>query len=337
MEEQPPLRVGLVGCGWHGRNLAEAITYTKSLRLVACADPNEAAASRAAMVAPEVSTHSSVEALLVECEVDTIVIATPHHLLSPVALVALRAGKHVMAEKPIALNEREAIEVEHAAAQAGVCYMPGYSMRFSMGRYVHDLLTQGAVGEIQAITGAIGYTPMNDGWSAYPETGGGPLLFIGSHLVNMILWFLADNPIEVFANVRYRGDTGADDTSAFQIRFAKGALAQCLVSQAASTFYYQLDIYGSAGKISLRGRNFLQFEIEVSSNTVPAYREPTFIRPSPRDHITSMLMPELEEFASAIREHRTPMVTMNDGRRTLQMLDAVKESGRRNCPILLQH
>lgn len=337
MDEKPQLRVGLVGCGWHGHNLAQAITHTKSLRLVACADPDEAAASRAAMVVPEASTHRSVEALLDEREVDAIVIATPHHLLSPVALVALRAGKHVMAEKPIALNEREAMEVEHAAAQAGTCYMAGYSMRFSIGRYVHDLLAQRAVGEIQAITAAIVCPPLNDDWVAHPETGGGPLLFLGCHLVDMVLWFLADNPTEIYANVRYRGDTAADDTSAFQIRFAKDVLAQCLVSQAASTFYYQLDIYGGDGKISLRGYSFDHFEIEVSSRTVAAYHQSTIIRPSPGNYITSMLLPELEEFASTIREQRTPMVTINDGRRTLQILDAVKESGRRNSPILLQY
>jgi predicted dehydrogenase len=306
------------------------------LQLVACADPDEAAASRAAALAPDVSTHASIEAMLAECDVDAIIIATPHILLAPVALTALRAGKHVMAEKPIALNAREAAEVEQAAKQAGVCYMAGYSFRFSMARYVHDLLTAGVAGEIQAITSNIGLGPMNSDWQAYLETGGGPLLYVGCHMVDLILWFLNDAPLAVYADMERRDDTGADNTTAFQIRFLSGALAQCLVTQAASTLYNELDIHGSAGKITLRGRNFLQFEIEVSSSVVAAYAEPTIIRPSiRRDNITMMLVPELEEFARAIRESRPPSITATDGRRVLSVLDAVFESGRTGQPVRL--
>lgn len=135
MSDRAKLRIGLVGCGWHGGALAQAIARTPALALAACADPDAAAASRAAANALDVSTHASVEALLAESEVDAVVIATPHHLLAPVALAAMRAGKHVLAEKPIALSEHEAAEVAAEVAQAGVSYMAGYSFRFSMGRY----------------------------------------------------------------------------------------------------------------------------------------------------------------------------------------------------------
>ena len=214
--------------------------------------------------------------------------------------------------------------------------MAGYSFRFSMARYVHDLLTAGVAGEIQAITGNIGLGSMDEDWIAYPETGGGPLLYVGCHIVDLFLWFLNDVPIALYADMERRDDTGADNTTAFQIRFLRGALAQCLVTQAASTFFYELDIHGSAGKITLRGRNFLQFEIEVSSSAVAAYAEPTVIRPANRgDNITMMLAPEVEEFASPIREGRLPAITVTDGRRVLNALDAVFESGRTGQPARL--
>ena len=336
MATHEPLRVGLVGCGGQGNALAQAIVRTNLLRLLACADPDEAAAGRAAAFAPEVSTHNSVEALLSESDLDAIVIATPHHLLAAVALAALRAGKHVLVEKPMALNAREAEEIEVAAAKAGVCYMAGYSFRFSMASHVRELLAAGVAGEIQAVTGSIGGGPMNNGWVAYPETGGGPLLFVGCHLIDLLLWFLADEPVVVYADVRRRADTGADETSAIQIRFANGALAQCLVTQAASTFSYELEIHGRTGKVALRGGNFPQFEIEVSSNTVPAYREPTTIRQAVRGDIISMiLVPELEEFTRSIRERRPPAITASDGRRVLQVLDAIVESGQSGRPVTL--
>jgi predicted dehydrogenase len=334
MDTQSPLRVGLVGCGYQGGALAEAIGRTAALRLVACADPDQAAANRAAALARDASTHISVEALLGESDVDAILVATPHHVLCPVALAAIRAGKHVMAEKPIALDEREAAEIEAAAERAGVCFMSGYSFRFSMARHVYDLIASGAVGEIRAIAGSIGCPPLDEGWAAFPETGGGPLLYLGSHLVDMALWFAGDEPIEVSGDVQRRADTGADDTSAFQVRFARGAIAQCLVTQAASTFFYTLDVHGSAGRVALRGWNFLQFEIEVSSKTNPAYVDPTVIRPRlSRDNITMMFVPELEEFAGAVREKRRPAIAAADGRQVLKVLDAVIKASRSDRPI----
>jgi predicted dehydrogenase len=242
-----------------------------------------------------------------------------------------------MAEKPIAFNEREAAEIERVAAQSGVCYMSGYLFGFSMGRYVHETLEAGAAGEIQSITGSIGTGPLDDGWIAHPETGGGPLLFVGCHLVDLFLWFLADEPVMVYADVRWRADTGADETSAFQIRFANGALAQGFVTQAASTSFYEVDVHGT-GKITLRGRNFLQFEIEVSSSAIAAHAEPTIVRPDiRRDNITMMLAPELEEFAGAIREQRPPAIIVANGRSVLKVLDAIVSSGRSGQPITLSN
>src|SRR5215472_8710196 len=123
MNRLAKLRTGLVGCGNHGSALAQAIIRSDSFELAACADPSEAAASRAAALVTNVSTHESVESLLAESEVDVLVVATPHHLLAPIALSGLAAGKHVLAEKPIALNAHEATELEAQAEKAGVCFM----------------------------------------------------------------------------------------------------------------------------------------------------------------------------------------------------------------------
>jgi predicted dehydrogenase len=286
-------------------------------------------------MAPGASTHPSTETLLGESEVDVAVIATPHHILGPAALAALAAGKHVMAEKPIALNEREAAELESAAQRAGTCFMSGYSFRYSMAKHVHDLLAAGVVGDVQAITGSIGLPPMKAGWTAFPECGGGPLLYVGSHLVDLFLWCLEDEPVEVFADVRRRADTGADDTSAFQVQFRRGAVAQGLVSQASSAFFYSLDIHGRDGRVNLRGWSFLQFELEVFSKKAP-YSQPTVIKPPVwGDNISMMFVPELEAFAQAVREAQPAPITASDGRRVLKVLDAVAESGRLRHSISL--
>ena len=234
--------------------------------------------------------HESLADLLVAADVDAVLIATPHDVLAPLGLSAIRAGKHVLIEKPMAMDEPQAREVEFAAASAGVTCMVGYSFRYGMARYLHDLLAQGTVGDLRAITGSIGTPRMNSSWIAQPESGGGPLLFVGCHLIDLALWFVSEEPASVWATVQYRPDTGADDTSAIQLEFSDGRVAQFLVTQSAAGFFYDLRIIGRSGSIALRGRNFVEFEVEVYSTALAVYREPTIIRPTKeRDHITMML------------------------------------------------
>jgi predicted dehydrogenase len=207
--------------------------------------------------------------------------------------------------------------------------MVGYSFRYGMARYVHELLVAGAVGDLRTITGSVGTPRLNSGWIAQPESGGGPLLFVGCHLIDLALWFAAEEPASVSAIVQHRPDTGADDTTAIQLEFGDGRVAQFLVTQSAADFFYDLQLIGRSGSIALRGRNFVQFEVEVLSTALAPYREPTIIRPTmERDHITMMLMAELAEFADAIEHGRPPSITASDARRVLRVLDAVGESER---------
>lgn len=163
MTEQKRLRVGLVGCGAHGRSLAVALTQSVALQLVACADPDPVAVTAVAAAGP-ILPFPSVEELLANVAVDAVVLATPPAYLYETALAAIAAQKHVLAEKPIGPDEKEAVQLEEAVLRAGVCYMAGYSFRFCPAlQQLHALLQAGAVGEIYAIQGSIGVNPLNRG------------------------------------------------------------------------------------------------------------------------------------------------------------------------------
>ena len=193
---------------------------------------------------------------------------------------------------------------------------------------------QALLGEVHTIAGSIGLGPMSEGWSASPETGGGPLLYVGSHLVDQILWYLGDDPVEVSAGIRYRADTRADETTTFQVRFAQGAVAQGMVTQAGfDSLAHALDIYGRQGTVSLRGIGFT-YSVEVVSDALPAYAQPTRMHfPQVADLRLLMHGPQLAEFAQAIRERRQPSCTVTDGRRVLKVLDACLKSDRAGRPV----
>jgi len=334
MEDQARLRVGIVGCGYQGGIMAQTITRGNVLRVAACADPDQAAAARVAAIAGNAAVYASVEDMLQHAEVDAVLVATAHHVLYECSLAAICAGKHVLVEKPIGMDEKEAAQLEEAVARANVCFMAGYSFRYiAAWQKVRELLQAGAVGEIHTMTGSMSLGPMSEGWIASPDTGGGPLLYVGSHLVDQILWYLGDDPVEVYAHIRYRADTRADETTTFQIRFARGTVVQGTVSQAGTRFVNNLDIYGRQGYISLRGGGF-NYTVEVMSNALPAYSQPTSIHlPQIEDLRILMHLPQLAEFAQAIQERRQPSCTVTDGRRVLKVLDAFVRSDRAGQPV----
>jgi predicted dehydrogenase len=329
MENQSRLRMGIVGCGYQGGIMAKTIIESDAWKVTACADPDQDAASRVAAIAGNPAVYASVEQMLQHSEVDAVIVATWHDALYECSLAAIRAGKHVLTEKPMGMDEKEATQLEEAVGRANICFMAGYSFRYiAAWQKVRELLDAGAVGEIHTIAGSISLGPMSEGWISKPETGGGPLLYVGSHLVDQILWYLGDEPVEVSAQIRYRADTRADETTTFQMRFAKGAVVQGMVSQAGIRFINNVDIFGRQGFIGLRGGGF-NYTVEVVSKALPAYSQPTTIHlPQVPDLRILMHLPQLAEFAQAIREHRQPACTAKDGRRVLKVLDAIVKSDR---------
>jgi len=108
------------------------------------------------------------------------------------------------------------------------------------------------------------------------------------------------------------------------------------VTQTAPSFFYSFEILGRQGRITLRGVNFLQYELEVTSQALAAYAQPAVIRPRIwQDNVTMMFVPELIDFARSIHEQRPAPITARDGRRVLQVLDAIGQSGQAGVPVVL--
>jgi UDP-N-acetyl-2-amino-2-deoxyglucuronate dehydrogenase len=329
------LRVGIVGCGYQGGRLAQAIALVDTLTITACADIIPERAVELAAFAGQASAHTSAEDLLQENNVDVVMVATPHHVLAPISLLAIRAGKHVLSEKPCGMSAAEMAEVEQAVASAGVSYLAGYSFRYIPAWYkVHELLEQGVVGEILAVMGCIGTGAMNEGWKSTPETGGGPLMYVGSHLVDQVLWYMQDDPVEVYASTRFRSDTRADETSAFQVTFSRGATAQLMSSQTANGFLNQVDIFGRDGSISMRPCGFLDYEVTASSRVIEEYKEPAVIHvPVAGDVRNVKHSRQLAEFVQAIRSGQPVFTTVHQARQVMEVVDAVFTSSRTGEPV----
>ncbi len=322
------LRVALIGCGDHGAAcLAPAIWATAGVALSACVDVNAEAARKTAHGAAEVLT--SVEALTAGSYADAAVIAVPHDELVSTSRACIEAGLHVLVEKPAGLNAAEVAEVARAANAGGVTFMPAYCLRFNAVRTrARDLLRRGVAGEIRTLAAAKGGPPLQ-GWLADPERGGGQLLFLGSHLVDQLLWLHRQPVVRVYATMTHRDDTGSDESTSGVIEFADGVSATISLSQAAGVAYDHLEVTGDRGRIR---SDWLNDRIDVASSSTYEYPLPTVERIQ-SDRLQPMYDAEMAEFAAAVHLGRPPSVDGHDATRVLRILDALRASAECGAPV----
>src|SRR5436309_5866316 len=151
MPEDRKLRFGIIGCGGAAIPVTQALAASAVAEPVAAYDLNPALAQDFGQRFG-VTVHGSLEALLASAAVDSVYIAVPHHLLAPLAAQALRAGKHALVEKPMALNLAVADELIALADAGRLALGVNYELRQSAQAIQARALVQaGAIGEVLAV------------------------------------------------------------------------------------------------------------------------------------------------------------------------------------------
>ena len=323
-----PVRIAAVGCGKHlVSRLAPAIHGASDLVLTAAVDMDPAAVRKVAHGGVE--AFHDVESMAASGVADAAVIAVPHDALADTAVTCIEAGLHVFVEKPLARGRLEAERVAAAAHERDIVVMPGYCLRFHPARtHMRDLLARGLTGEIVSIVAFKGGPPL-EGWLAEPERGGGQLAFVGSHLVDQMLWLHRARVVSVSARMVHRDDTGSDETSSILMTFDDGVTAALVVSQASAAHADVIDVIGRVGR--------LRSDVFAATTEVNATASRTFDRPATLhqfgDAWQAMFDGEMAEFARAVRYRSAPAVTTLDAIRTLAVLDAVRDAAASGGPV----
>ncbi len=316
-----PLRVAAVGCGDHMvSRLLPSIQEASDVVLTAAVDTDPTATR--AVAHHGVQTFHDTQSMAASGIADAAVIAVPHDALADTALTCINAGLHVLVEKPLARNRAEAEGVTAAARERGVVAMPGYCLRFHPARtHLRDLLARGLTGELVSIVAFKGGPPL-EGWLSEPARGGGQLAFVGSHLVDQVLWLHRARVVSVSARIVNRHDTGSDETSSILMTFDDGVTAALVVSQASPAHGDVIDLVGRSGR--------LRSDVFAATVEVNATASRTFDRPATLHHFgdawQAMFDGEIAEFARVVRQRTAPVVTSLDAIRTLAVLDAVREA-----------
>ncbi len=299
---------GLVGCGdIAAKRVAAALAHAEGSALVTVA---RARADLAAAFAERHGArrwHADWRDVLKDAEVDAVYVATPVHLHAQQVVAAAEAGKHVLCEKPIAVDVTSA-ERMLAAARAhgvrlGVAY---YRHHYPVVARLRELLGSGEIGE-PVLVQVQAFEPFNPGpdhpraWlMRRNEAGGGPMADFGCHRIEVLLDLLGPvAEVRGFPdNVRYR-EREVEDTCVAHLRFRSGAVAVLAVTHAAFESRDTVEIFGTRGSAHVSVLNQGALRVVTAAGTREE-RHP----PHPNLH-----QPLVEDFVAALREGREPAVT----------------------------
>jgi predicted dehydrogenase len=220
--------------------------------VVAIASRDGESARRAAARLDIPRAHASYEALLADPDVDALYIPLPNHLHLEWALAAIRAGKHVLCEKPLALTSADAATMVGAAADAGVLLMEAFMYRLHPSWLaVRDLVASGRIGRLESVQSWFSYyndDPANI--RNIRSAGGGALMDIGCYSINLSRMLFGAEPIRVGGTVRRDGADGVDILTSGSLEFDGGGLATFTCSIRSETDQ-RVHVYGSEGRISV--------------------------------------------------------------------------------------
>jgi predicted dehydrogenase len=278
---EPP-RLGFLGVGWIGRHRLDAVAASGAATVAAVCDADAARATEVAMAAAGARAVASLDALL-EAGVDGVVIATPSALHAAQAVRALEAGAAVFCQKPLARTAAEAQRVVDAARAADRLLAVDYCYReLRASRQLRERVQAGAYGRVYALDLVFhnAYGP-DRAWSRDPAlAGGGCLMDLGTHLVDLALWLLDFPRVESAAGRLLAGGeplvAGApmvEDFATAELALAGGVHARLACSweaHAGRDAVVEVRVHGTAGGAALRNvaGSFHDFRLEEYQGTM---------------------------------------------------------------------
>src|SRR6266849_10901020 len=258
-----PLGWGLIGTGGIAETFAADLTFTDSGRAVAVGSRQMDSANRFADAFDIPNRHAGYESLVADPEVDVVYVATPHPMHHANALLALRAGKAVLVEKPFTMNAAEAQELVAVARAEGLFLMEAMWTRFLPHiAEIRRLLAAGALGEIVTVTADHGqwFAKDPDFRLFAPELGGGALLDLGVYPVSFSSMILG-TPSKILALVE-PAFTGVDGQVSILLGHPSGAQAvlNCTSSAKSPTW---AAIVGTEARIEIAGTFYAPTTFDV--------------------------------------------------------------------------
>ncbi len=322
--------VAVIGCGFIGAYHARAALACKDAELVGALSRTTASLERLSQQVPLPFITTDIEELAAHPGVDAVAIGTPNRLHAPQAIRMLRAGKHVLLEKPMAMNTAEARKIQRAARDRGLCLQIGHNWRYDVeALYMREVIRKGTLGRIVKTKGYgihMNWGPA--GWFAKKsEAGGGALIDMGVHAIDTASFLLGDPaPVSVYAKIgTHYGSYDVDDTGMVMVEWEGGT-----VSLVESGWWHPhmdgleaaTQVFGTQGYARI-----LPTELKLNVGAMPGTFRPEF--PARADHCEQpMYDRQMDAFVRAIVQGTPPHPDGEHGVTIMRILDACYRSAR---------
>jgi predicted dehydrogenase len=324
------IKVGVIGLGWPGREHLKGYLKSARAEVVAVCDANEELAGNIAKEHDIPSVYADHKVMFKASDVEAVSVCLPNFLHAPVTLDALRAGRHVICEKPPALDARQARRMADAAKKGGLTLMYALCQRFTgAAKLVKDYVDKGELGEIyfgRAVYHRRRGIPLGTGawFTDKKRSGGGALIDIGVHALDCAWWMMGSpKPVSVsgsayhkFADVLPKGTHFDVDDSAFGlIRFDSGATL----------------ILECSWALNLSGGSITQIAgtkggVEMNPLKILTERDGVQVDITPHVPDADAFGGQTDHFLACVQTGRTPLMGAEEGVRLMQMLDGIYKS-----------
>ena len=326
MERQ--LNWGLLSTAKINQALIKPLNASKRTRLLAIASRSQSSADAYARENKIPRAYGSYETLLADPEIDVIYNSLPNNLHAEWTIKALRAGKHVLCEKPIALSLAEVDEMASVAKETGKILAEAFMYRHhAQTLKVKEIVDSGALGKLQFIKGAFTFTLTREGnYRQIKEMGGGSIWDVGCYPISYARTIVGEEPVEVFG-WQIEGPGGSDDSFIGQMRFANGVHAQ-FDSGFKSPSRSYIEIVGSDAVLKIPSA----FKPGVKSDVF-------FVKGEKEEKInisgTNLYLGEVEDMCDSILLNKPQRITLGDSRGNIAAILGFLNSIHTKMPVFL--
>jgi len=329
------LRVAIMGLGGYGTRVAEAMQACKNAKLVGVISgtPSKIKNWQSKYNIPDKNCYNyeNFDNIRDNNDIDAVYVITPNALHHDQVIRVAKAGKHVICEKPMALNAKEGQEMVDACKTANVKLLVGYRMHFEPKTLeVIRLRKAGEFGKIMFFQGLCGFRIGDPNqWRLNKAlAGGGSLMDIGIYALNGARYMVGEEPIWLTAQETKTDSEkfkeGVDETIQFQLGFPSGAIASCLST-------YNMN---NLDRFFLNGEKGFA-ELQPSTGYGPIEGR-THLGPLTQPHITHQTK-QMDEMAGIIFDNKQPIVAVDGAEavKDLKIIDAIYEACKTGQKISL--
>lgn len=306
-----------------------AIQASSNGKLVAVASRDEARAEAFAEEHGIPNAYGSYQALLDDADIDAVYNPLPNSLHKEWTIRAAERGKHILCEKPLALNAAECREMEAAASANGVKLMEAFMYRFHpRTERVFEMMRSEAAGDLKQIRSTFTFLldrPGDIRWDA--SLGGGALMDLGCYCVNVSRTLAGCEPVEVRAMANF-ADSGVDKQMAGTLRFEDGLLAHfdCALTMERTEVYH---LQGTGGHI----RVLDAFLPGTEDAVIEQFDTEDNLTPLPVSGADEYLL-MVEHFADCILNDGSPRYTAEEAALNMRVIEALYESARNEGEVV---